>query len=150
MRILIWIFCFTLFICWVMAMLAHVVYAGTTLQELSKTTNIINLDEKKRAEDAMREQSASSALALQELTKLKVAVSEGRAFRKEILFHLSLNKQHGNFLTEFDVVSLKNLAESGQYKSAVDYMNNVIEVRGSSAVGASVQSSSTTITRWHP
>jgi hypothetical protein len=131
-------------------MLAHVVYAGTTLQELSKTTNIINLDEKKRAEDAMREQSASSALALQELTKLKVAVSEGRAFRKEILFHLSLNKQHGNFLTEFDVVSLKNLAESGQYKSAVDYMNNVIEVRGSSAVGASVQSSSTTITRWHP
>ncbi len=44
--------------------LSYPVYAGTTLQALSKTVNIINLDEKKRSEDATDQanKSASSAL----------------------------------------------------------------------------------------
>jgi len=137
----------------------NTVYAGTTLQNLSKTVQYVQMDkieeQRKEAKEASQKAlsredieklkkqakevlASSSIKSLQSLISLRNAVAEQKAFNAEIILHLSLNKKYGNFLTEFDVIQLKRYAEDGRYKEAVKYMDGIIEARSSSPVGASV------------
>jgi hypothetical protein len=51
MRIIIWLICLTLFICWVMAMVASVAYAGTAFTQLTDRIEIVDMDEYMKKEE---------------------------------------------------------------------------------------------------
>jgi hypothetical protein len=94
MRMAVWIAAITLFLCWIMAMIAQLAYAGTTMQGLSKSLNIINLDEEKRASDSLQryeKDAASSSLYISNsldrwhLRSLKKAVIDGKDYEKELM-----------------------------------------------------------------
>lgn len=125
------------------------------MQNLSKTVQYVQMDkiEEQRKEALKASQKGLSteriaeikaqadgvsSSALEKLIYLRNAVKEQRAFKDEILLHLSLNKKHGNLLTDFDVVQLKRYAEDGRFQEAVKYMDGIIESRSSSPLGASV------------
>lgn len=142
--------------------LSYPALAGTSLQGLSKTFKIADMDEYMKAEAKRAEEGlaryASSALSKQIVTIDRVRLMKSMKQNKVFIMTLASQMRHefdGKELDEYDDnvrVVLRYAETQARDSKSLDRVLNILDgvANASSAVGSSVFSSSTTITRMRP